>query len=434
MLTAVPEQTIEATSLERPWRVVGQGAAALAAGMGIGRFAYTAILPLMHAHAGLSPQLGAHLATANYIGYLLGAVAAIIAPAMAASRTTLRLSLVILIATLALMPLTHVGALWWLLRLVAGVASSLIFVVAVNAMLTGLRGHAHHLTGWAFGGIGAGIALSGVVVLILRTAGTWQQAWWTTAALTAVFTALAWQLHTGPVPPHAAPVPSRAASVSTHEAPIPTHIAPDPIRAAPRPSRRGDAVGLRWFGALLVGYTLEGTGYIIAGTFLVAAIDQTAPGWVGSSAWILVGLAALPSSALWAWFSRTWSRPTLLLVALVVQAVGIALPVLVSGVATALVSAVLFGATFLGIASLTLAVGAHLRIPRAVAILTTGYSVGQILGPLVVTPLLHQGYNQALLVGAALVALAAVATGALRHRFPHHLGPLPRLVDTARRS
>ncbi|MEV6150119.1 YbfB/YjiJ family MFS transporter [Nonomuraea sp. NPDC052129] len=171
MLTAVPEQTIEATSLERPWRVVGQGAAALAAGMGIGRFAYTAILPLMLAHAGLSPQLGASLATANYIGYLLGAVAAIIAPAMAASRTTLRLSLVILIATLALMPLTHVGALWWLLRLVAGVASSLIFVVAVNAMLTGLRGHAHHLTGWAFGGIGAGIALSDVVVLILRTAG-----------------------------------------------------------------------------------------------------------------------------------------------------------------------------------------------------------------------------------------------------------------------
>ncbi|MCA2225269.1 YbfB/YjiJ family MFS transporter [Nonomuraea sp. NEAU-L178] len=417
-MTAVPEQTIEATSLERPWRVVGQGAAALGAGVGIGRFAYTAILPLMHAQAGLSPQLGAQLATANYIGYLLGAVAPIIVPAMGASRLTLRLSLVVLIVTLALMPITHVGVLWWLLRLVAGIASSLIFVVAVNAMLTGLRGHAHHLTGWAFGGIGAGIALSGVVVLILRTAGTWQQAWWTTAVLTAVFTALAWRLHTGPASSDAAPASSHPALASSDA-------------AAPVPSRRGAAVGLRWFGALLVSYTLEGTGYIIAGTFLVAAIDQTAPGWVGSSAWILVGLAALPSSALWAWLSRTWSRPTLLLVALVVQAVGIALPVLAGGVAAALVSAVLFGATFLGIASLTLAIGAHLRIPRAVAILATGYSVGQILGPLVVTPLLRQGYHQALLVGAALVALAAVAAGPLRHRFPHHLGPLPRLVDTA---
>jgi hypothetical protein len=60
------------------------------------------------------------------------------------------------------------------------------------------------------------------------------------------------------------------------------------------------------------------------------------------------------------------------------------------------VGAVLFGGTFLGAGLLTLAVGAHLRVPRAVAILTAGYSVGQILGPLLVTPLLHHGYQEAL--------------------------------------
>ncbi|MGS2642168.1 YbfB/YjiJ family MFS transporter [Streptosporangium sp. LJ11] len=98
----------------------------------------------------------------------------------------------------------------------------------------------------------------------------------------------------------------------------------------------------------------------------------------------------------------------------------------------ALVAATLFGATFLGVATLTLATGAHLRVPRAIAILTTGYSVGQILGPVIVTPLLRHGYHSALLVGAALVALAAAAAGALRHRFPHHLGPLPRRVGADR--
>jgi hypothetical protein len=61
---------------------------------------------------------------------------------------------------------------------------------------------------------------------------------------------------------------------------------------------------------------------------------------------------------------------------------------------------VLLGATFLGVASLVLALGAQLQYPRAVALLTTGYSVGQILGPLVVTPLLRNGYYVALLVGA----------------------------------
>ncbi|MEV1173843.1 YbfB/YjiJ family MFS transporter, partial [Nonomuraea sp. NPDC049784] len=323
MLTSAAERATGGSEGTRPWRVVGQGAAALAAGMGVGRFAYTPILPLMHAQAGLSPQLGAELATANYIGYLLGAVAAIFAPGVFASWRALRPSLVILIVTLVLMPATHLGTLWLLLRLIAGIVSALIFVIAADAMLTGLRGHALHLTGWAFGGIGGGIALSGVFVLILRNIGTWQQAWWIAGALTAVFTVLAWRLHGGPAP----------------------------AQTSPAPSLRRGALGLRWFGVLLVSYTLEGTGYIIAGTFLVAAIDQTAPGWAGSGAWVLAGLAALPSSALWAWLSRTWSRPTLLVAALVVQAIGIALPVLAGGIVPALISATLFGATFLGVAS-----------------------------------------------------------------------------------
>lgn len=405
-MSAVVEHATDssgAASPDRPWRIVGQGAAALAAGMGVGRFAYTPILPLMHAQAGLSAQAGAQLATANYIGYLVGAVAAIVAPALVRSRSTLRLALLVLIATLALMPATQIGGLWFVLRLVAGIASAMIFVIAASAMLARLRSHAGHLTGWAFGGIGAGIALSGVLVLILRTTGTWQEAWWSAAALTAVFAVLAWRLDTAP------PSGNPAAEMSSH----------------------GDAVGLRWFGALLASYSLEGVGYIIAGTFLVAAIDQTAPGWVGSGAWVLVGLAALPSSALWAWLCRTWSRPTLLCTALIMQAIGIALPVLIGGTAAALISAILFGLTFLGVATIVLAIGTHLRVPRAVAILTTGYSVGQILGPLTVTPFLHNGYRHALLIGSGLVALAAIAAGALRRRFPHHLGPPPSRVRAA---
>jgi MFS family permease len=72
------------------------------------------------------------------------------------------------------------------------------------------------------------------------------------------------------------------------------------------------------------------------------------------------------------------------------------------------------------LAGLALGIGAHLRVPRAVAILTTGYSLGQILGPLAVSPLLHNGYHQALLISAAVVAAAALAAVPVRHRFPHH--------------
>jgi predicted MFS family arabinose efflux permease len=371
----------------KAWQV----GAALAAGMGVGRFVYTPILPLMQAQAGMSARTGAHLATANYVGYLVGALAAIVVPVLARSQLVLRLSLLTLVASLALMP---TGG-WLVLRLLAGIASALIFVIAANALLAS---PAKHLIGWAFGGIGVGIALSGLAVLILRTTGTWRDAWWTAAALAAVLAIPAWRLQTALEAPQA--------------------------DAAVKQSNR-------WFGALLTSYTLEGIGYIIAGTFLVAAINQTSTGgagWIGGAAWILVGLAAVPSSALWAILSRSWPRPTLLFAALVLQVIGLALPALAGGVIPALISAILFGATFLGICSIALAIGAHLQLPNAVAILTTGYSVGQIIGPLAVTPLLHNGYHPALLIAAAIVTLAAVAAGVLRHHFPHHLGPLPSRV------
>jgi MFS family permease len=374
-----------------PWRVVGQGAAALAVSMGIGRFVYTPILPLMHVQAGLTTSGGALLATANYIGYLAGALAGILIPALVRSVLVMRVSIVALIVTLALMPVTQDEAAWFGLRLLAGVSTALIFMVAVSAVLSHLREHGQHLTGWAFGGVGAGIALSGVLVLVIRSAGDWRAAWWAAAGLAIVLSGGAWTLR-----PEVAPV---AAAGSASAAP-----------ARPRSHR--------WFAAVLASYSLEGVGYIIAGTFLVAAIEQGTPGWAGTGAWVLVGLAAMAAPAVWTWLGRRWSRPGLLLSALVIQAAGIALPAVVGGVAAALVSAFLFGATFIAIALMSLSIGAHLEFPRAVAVLTTGYSVGQIAGPLVVTPLLRHGYHQALLFAAVVVLAGAVAAGVLRVGYP----------------
>lgn len=351
--------------------------------MGIGRFVYTPILPLMTAQAGLTAQGGAALATANYVGYLAGALAGALPvfrrPAVA------RASLVVIVLTLAAMPLTHNVILWLALRLIAGIASAVTFVAAVGSVLHHLREHPAHLPGWAFGGIGGGIAISGVLVLILGTIGDWRTAWWCSAALAAVIAAGAWNMR------------------------------PEPDQKSTMDSTRKST---RAFAALFTSYSLEGVGYIIAGTFLVAAIDQNSPGWLGSGAWVIVGLAATPSAALWAWLGRRRSRPWLLVVALLVQAVGVALPALLDDTASALTAAALFGGTFIGIATLTLATGAELRFPRSVALLTAGYSVGQILGPLASAPLLHNGYRPALLLAAATLVLAAAAAGVLARRYP----------------
>ena len=95
---------------------------------------------------------------------------------------------------------------WLLLRTVAGFASALVFVVAVNSMLDHLP---PHLPGWGFGGVGLGIALSGALVLTMPAEAGWQGAWWTAAAVAAVLSAGAWAMRgtsrSGAVPAVAPP-------------------------------------------------------------------------------------------------------------------------------------------------------------------------------------------------------------------------------------
>lgn len=377
-------------------RTVVRGACALAAAMGLGRFVYTPILPLMQSHAGLTAEQGGHVATANYLGYLVGAAVSILDQRLARSVPALRVSLVVLGATLAGMPLTHDVVVWAALRAVAGVASALVFVVAANATAAHLRHGAGHRVGWVYGGVGGGIALSGLLVIVLRSLGTWSQAWWAATVLFAALAAVAWGTRAPPPPG-----PSAAAGEGGEG------------------GEGGPAAGptaRSLFPTLLAAYVLEGGGYIIAGTFLVAALARTGPGWLGGGAWVLVGLAAIPSCAAWAALSRSRSRPALLVVALTTQAVGIALPALVPGVASAVVSAVVFGGTFMGVTTLALSAGLAMRVPHGAAVLTAGYATGQVLGPLAVAPLLGSGYHVALLVAAVVVLAAAGAATVLRAR------------------
>jgi predicted MFS family arabinose efflux permease len=359
--------------------------------MGIGRFAFTPILPMMTARAGLTAETGATLATANYVGYLAGALAATMSPRMARSPLVLRASLVAVVATLLAMPLLDNPIHWAIARLLAGFGSALVFVTAVNLMMDQLRHHSPHLAGWGFSGVGVGIAASGFLVLLLPADTDWRGAWWAVGALAAVLGGGAW---------------------ATHHHPDPTPVGRD-VQAPARRRRSG-----RWFAALFLCYTLEGVGYIVAGTFLVAAIEQSSPGWLGKCAWVVVGLAAAPSAALWAWLSGRFTHPDLLVAALLLQAAGIALPAVVPGPAAALAGAILFGVTFIGVSTIALAAGAHLHVPRAVALLTAGYSAGQIAGPLLVAPLMQRGFHTVLIVGAGVVGCAAVVATILRIGYP----------------
>lgn len=234
----------------RTGRAIVTAACVLAAAMGIGRFAYTPILPLMQAQADVTGSLAASIASANYVGYLLGMIAGMVWQPAARSRTSLRVSAVALVATLAMMPLTTSPAAWLAARTVAGAASALIFLVASNAVLERATGDRAHLAGWVYGGVGAGIALSGALILTAGTGVTWRAAWLLATVAAVGLLVAAWPLGAGP-----APTPPRSAEATR----VP-----------------------RGFVVLAVMYAVEGAGYIVAGTFLVAAFRSAGSAGLGA--------------------------------------------------------------------------------------------------------------------------------------------------------
>lgn len=167
--------------------------------------------------------------------------------------------------------------------------------------------------------------------------------------------------------------------------------------------------------ALLSGaYFLEGLGYIVSGTFLVQIVEGM-PGlaWFGAGAWILVGLAAVPSTVLWAKVASRIGYVAALVAAYVAQAVGIAMPVLSDGAWSAAGSAILFGGTFIGIAALTVTFAgqqAPRRAARTIGALTAAFGLGQVIGPVMAAALAGRtsDFGPSLTAASAAVLLGGV--------------------------
>src|ERR1700733_3982035 len=152
------------TKAVSPIGVALSGLLILAVAMGIGRFAFTPLLPMMEKDAGVSIALGGWLAAANYLGYLLGGVSAI-----RLHSSPVR----IIIASLAAVALFTAGmgytdqpALWLLFRALAGIASAWVLVFTSARGLHHLaQAQASHLNGVVFGGVGVGIILAGLLCM-----------------------------------------------------------------------------------------------------------------------------------------------------------------------------------------------------------------------------------------------------------------------------
>ena len=99
------------------------GAVSLAVAMGVGRFAFTPLLPMMLKDGTIDIGQGSWLATANYLGYLAGALLCMVLPRSWSGSVMIRsgLAATVLLTLGMALPLP---AFWPLLRLLAGVVTS----------------------------------------------------------------------------------------------------------------------------------------------------------------------------------------------------------------------------------------------------------------------------------------------------------------------
>jgi MFS family permease len=366
---------LSATSL------VSAGFVALAVAMGIGRFAFTPVLPMMRHEGALSITGAAWLASANYAGYLAGALLALLLSIP--TNRGIRWGLVIICLGTSAMGFVQTISGWMALRVVTGIGSAWVLIFVSAWCLDHLK-HVGRpvLSGAVFAGVGAGILLTGLLCLaFMKAKMTSTQSWVGLGSLAILSTALIW--------------------------PVTRAI---PKSEGKRPSLR------RWnleASRLILCYGAFGFSYIIPATFLPAMAQRIVsdPGVFGWM-WPAFGAAALASTLFAAGMSKRMGNRQLWIASQLLMAVGVALPALWHHLLSIVVAALLVGGTFMVISMVAMQEARQVAggdPTPLISAMTTCFAIGQVIGPLLASKLPHLGdeFDGSLLLASFVLLLSA---------------------------
>ncbi len=369
-------------------KVLSAGVLSLILMLGIARFAYTPLLPIMQQQAGLGILEGGWLATINFMGYLCGAIIASLISNLVIKDRLYRIGLVVAVLSTAGMGLTDNFWLWSMFRFLAGLSSAAGMLIGSGLILNWLIRHNYRSElGIHFSGVGLGIVLCAIAVELMTPYFDWSQQWLLLTLLGSLILIPAWAW----LPP---PNTSTLTNSGT------TMVDAPPSRA--------------FLSLLMVSYFCAGVGYVVTTTFIVAIIDQL-PGLEGKGTWtfMVIGLAAAPSAILWDLFARRFGNLNALLCASVLQVVGILLPVIGTSLTLTMIGSILFGGTVIGMVSLVLTMAGRYyptRPAKMMGKMTLSYGVAQIISPAIIGLLAERNgnYNDGLYLAAAMMMLGSV--------------------------
>lgn len=368
-------------------------------GLGIGRFAYSLVLPDMRDSLDWSYSAAGFMNTINAAGYLAGALIASRLIRRFGLSACLRWGTLACLLSLALCAISGNFALLSFARLLAGVGAAVAFVASgalAAAIAQSQPERSSFLLGLFYAGPGIGILLSGLIAPFVLEAcgpGSWWIVWWAMTLLSIVMT-----------------IPLMVASFETRT----ETINPTPVRFVLGPVL-----------IYLIGYFLFGAGYIAYMTFMIAYVRDAGGGALAQSAfWSLIGASAFVTPWVWRGAIARNNGGLSTAIILTVNTIGAALPLLGHSAVLLSISALVFGVSFFAVVASTTA---FVRFnyppsnwPIAIAAMTIAFGIGQILGPIATGAITDAfgSLSYALNAGAVMLALGAIASACQRRPRP----------------
>ena len=355
--------------------------------VGIARFAYTPMIPEMAQGIGLTEALAGYLASANYAGYLIGALLISRLQNIHLKVVLYRLGLVTALASTVAMAYTTQEWAWYLLRFLAGLSSAAGVLLGAGLLMSWLLRHQQKPElGVFFSGLGLGIVLTALIAEVISGHFSWDQQWQIYAAAGLLLLIPVWSW-----------MPDFKAVVATGS-------------SQPTPTPRHPQFML----TLQLAYFCAGAGYVVSATFLVA-IARATPSLADSSntIWLIVGLSAALGCWLWDLYVRQVGDWPALLLAYVLNGASILLLMIGSQFWLVILSSVVYGVSFIGIVSMMLALVGRLypsNPSRPMSRLTFSYGLAQMLAPAITGYLAEQqgDFQQGLLLTAMVMGAGTV--------------------------
>ena len=356
-------------------------------GLGVARFAFTGLIPAMLDDY-LSIKFVGILASLNFAGYLAGSIFSIFVKDINFKVYLYRLGVFLAISTTFILAFSSNDTLWLIGRVLGGFAGAMCLIIGTSIVMQKLTIKSKtKAMGIHFSGIGFSILTTDLLArFVLSLDCSWRDAWFVLTIFALILS-----------------------FYSVYILSFDKEVKQNAVKV-----RFDFSIFTPFVIVLIIAYFTEGVGFVVQATFLPDIINNLEGlDGLGGITWTLVGVAGIPSCIIWMLLAHRFGSSNIIIIALLLQAVGILIPVLSSNVYLNLLSGVLYGGTFIGLVALFMNLGGQLSKGNPVVLMgamTSSYGIGQVIAPLYSIYFIEKygNYDYALILTAFIVVAGAI--------------------------